>query len=205
MKMQIRLSGSGGQGIILMGVVIAEAGITVGKNAIQSQSYGPEARGGASKCEVIIDDNEIYFTKVLSPNIFLALTQDSYDKYNAEVREGGICIIDSEVQTGEEIKNRIIYSLPIIETATEKLGKSMTANIVALGAISRVMYGVGEDALIKAMLNRIPKGSEDLNKRAFEEGKKLIAEAQKIYKKQKEQTMSVGEVVGKTGKKTIWE
>ena len=85
MKVELRLSGSGGQGVILIGIILAEAAIDMGKNAIQSQAYGPEARGGSSKSEVIISDDEIYFTKVNKPNLFLALTQDAYDKYNKEV------------------------------------------------------------------------------------------------------------------------
>ncbi len=174
MKTEIRLSGSGGQGVILIGVVLAEAGIEMNKNTIQSQSYGPEARGGASKAEVVISDEEIYFTKVLKPNIFLALTQDSYDKYNGEVIDGGICVVDEMVQTGDEAKNRTVYSLPIIDTAMEKLGKTMVTNIVALGALSQVIEGLSEDALKTAMLNRIPKGTEELNLQAFAEGVKLM-------------------------------
>ena len=76
MKIELRLGGSGGQGIILTGIILAEAAISMGKNAIQSQSYGPEARGGASKSEIIVSDKEIYFTKVNKPNLFLALTQN---------------------------------------------------------------------------------------------------------------------------------
>ncbi|MDO5062304.1 MAG: 2-oxoacid:acceptor oxidoreductase family protein [Peptostreptococcaceae bacterium] len=179
MKTEIRLSGSGGQGVILIGVVIAEAGIDLGKNAIQSQSYGPEARGGASKAEVVISDEEIYFTKVLKPNVFLALTQDSYDKYNKEVIDGGICIVDHMVKTGDEAKNRTIYSLPIIDTAMDVLGKTMVTNIVALGALSQVLEGLTEDALKTAMLHRIPKGTEELNLQAFAEGVKLMEQYKK--------------------------
>ncbi|MDO4712042.1 MAG: 2-oxoacid:acceptor oxidoreductase family protein [Peptostreptococcaceae bacterium] len=179
MKTEIRLSGSGGQGVILIGVVIAEAGIELGKNAIQSQSYGPEARGGASKAEVVISDEEIYFTKVLKPNIFLALTQDSYDKYNKEVIDGGICIVDYMVKTGDEAKNRIVHRLPIVDTARDVLGKSMVTNIVALGALSQVLEGLTEDALKTAMLHRIPKGTEELNLQAFAEGIKLMKQYSK--------------------------
>lgn len=174
MKKEIRLSGSGGQGVILIGIVLAEAGIEMGKNAIQSQSYGPEARGGASKAEVIISDDDIFFTKVLKPDIFLALTQDSYDKYNSDVVQGGICVVDSAVKTGEEAKGRTVYTLPIIETATDVIGKSMVTNIVALGALSQVIEGMSIESLKTAVLGRIPKGTEELNLRAFDEGLKLM-------------------------------
>ena len=103
MKIELRLGGSGGQGIILTGIILAEAAISMGKNAIQSQSYGPEARGGASKSEIIVSDKEIYFTKVNKPNLFLALTQDAYDKYNKEVVQGGICVLDDGIRTGTEV------------------------------------------------------------------------------------------------------
>ncbi len=177
MKTEIRLSGSGGQGVIMIGVILAEAGIEMGKNVIQSQSYGPEARGGASKAEVVINDDEIFFTKVLAPNIFLALTQDSYNKYNKEVVDGGICVVDSSVRTGEEVLNRTVYTLPIVDTARDTIGKSIVTNIVALGALSRVIESLSEEALRTAMLHRIPAGTEELNLRAFEEGIKLFDES----------------------------
>lgn len=95
---EIRLSGSGGQGIILMGIILAEAAIMNGVNAIQSQSYGPEARGGASKAEVIINDGEIDFPKVRKPDILLALTQEAFDKYIVDIKEGGIVILDEKLK-----------------------------------------------------------------------------------------------------------
>ena len=174
MKVELRLSGSGGQGVILIGIILAEAAIDMGKNAIQSQAYGPEARGGSSKSEVIISDDEIYFTKVNKPNLFLALTQDAYDKYNKEVVNGGICILDERVQTGTEVVGRAVYKLPIIETAAEKIGKQMVTNIVALGALSEVMTTVDTPHIIEAMLNRIPKGTEEVNRLAFAEGVSLM-------------------------------
>lgn len=176
MKIELRLSGSGGQGIILIGIILAEAAISMGKNAIQSQSYGPEARGGASKSEVIISDGEIYFTKVNKPNLFLSLTQDSYDKYNKEVIQGGICVLDSRIETGTEVVGRTVYKLPIVETASEKIGRSMVTNIVALGALSEVMTTLDKEHIKEAMLSRIPSGTEEINLTAFEEGSKLINE-----------------------------
>ena len=174
MKIELRLSGSGGQGIILVGIILAEAAIDMGKNAIQSQAYGPEARGGASKSEIIISDEEIYFTKVNKPNLFLALTQDSYDKYNKEVVNGGICILDERIQTGTEVVGRVVYKLPIVETAVEKIGKQMVTNIVALGALSEVMTTLDKEHIMAAMLNRIPSGTEEINRRAFAEGATLM-------------------------------
>lgn len=204
MKIELRLSGSGGQGIILTGIILAEAAIAMGKNAIQSQSYGPEARGGASKSEIIISDQEIYFTKVNKPNLFLALTQDSYNKYNKEVVQGGICVLDNDIATGTEVVGRTVYKLPILETAAEKIGKSMVTNIVALGALSKVMTTLDEEHIKEAMLNRIPKGTEEINLRAFEEGKKLIADILQAREEEARRELEKApeeKFVGQTGQK----
>lgn len=169
---EIRLSGSGGQGLLLCGIVLAEAAILEGKNAVQTQSYGPEARGGASKSEVIISDGEIYYPKVRRPDVFLALTQEAYDKYVGSLKEDGIIIADQSVQVSD-VKCAKKYCLPILKTAKEVVGRAMVANIVALGTINRITGLVSPEALEKAVLNRVPKGTEDLNKKALEAGENL--------------------------------
>lgn len=177
MKTEIRLSGSGGQGVILAGIIIAEAAISMGHNAVQSQSYGPEARGGASKAEVIINDEDIFFTKVLKPDIMLSMTQDSYEKYNHDINHEGILIIDDSIVPA--CMDCKIYSLPIIKTARDVLKKPMVANIVALGAISELIEGFDVEAIENAIKARIPQGTEEINMRAFNEGRKMIQESQK--------------------------
>lgn len=167
-KHEIRLSGSGGQGLILAGIILAEAAIIDGKNAVQTQSYGPEARGGASKAEVIISSDKIDFPKVRECDIFLSLTQKSYDQYSKGVKENGIMIVDSVVNS-ENVSNKV-YSLPIIDTATNVIGKPMVTNIVALGVIVAISKVVSREALEQAVLSRVPKGTEDLNKKALEMG-----------------------------------
>lgn len=173
-RWEMRLSGSGGQGLITGGIILAEAAILDGKNALQSQSYGPEARGGASKAEVIISESDITFPKVEDCNFLLSLTQLSCDKYLKDLKSGGILLIDSTVAMPEreDIK---IYRIPIIETAEHKLGKPMVANIIALGAIHRITELVSEESLEKAVLSRVPKGTEELNKKALKEGYNLIS------------------------------
>lgn len=172
-RWELRLSGSGGQGLITGGIILAEAALMDGKNAIQSQSYGPEARGGASKAEVIISNDEITFPKVENCNLLLSLTQLSCDKYIKELNPEGILIIDSSVEMPErdDIK---VYRIPILETAEEKMKKPMVANIVALGAIFKITDIVSEESLKKAILARVPKGTEELNRTAFKEGCDLI-------------------------------
>lgn len=173
-QQEIRLSGSGGQGLILGGIILAEAAIIDGKNAVQSQSYGPEARGGASKAEVIISSDVIDYPKVEKADVLLALTQVAYDKYIKTLKDDGILIIDSVVKhRGGTHK---IVQVPILSTASEKIGKSMVANIVAIGSIQQLTNIVSREALEKAVLNRVPKGTEELNKKALIEGYNLVEE-----------------------------
>ena len=172
-RMELRLSGSGGQGLITAGIILAEAALHDGLNAIQSQSYGPEARGGASKSEVIISDSEINYLKVNNCDILLSLTQLSCDEYLSSLKPGGILIIDDSIDLPlrDDIK---IYKVPIIETATEKLKKTMVANIIALGVVYELTKLVSKDSLEKAVLGRVPKGTEILNKEALNAGFLLI-------------------------------
>ncbi len=174
MKKELRLSGSGGQGIILAGIIIANAAINEGKNAIQSQSYGPEARGGASKCEVIIKDGDIHFPKVTNPDMILSLTQVAYDKYGSTIGAEGIMIVDSKIKLNDDFPCKNIYQLPILQTASVDIGKPIVGNIVALGVIQKITNIVSQDALLESILSRVPKGTEDLNKFALEKGYELV-------------------------------
>jgi len=167
---EIRLSGSGGQGLILAGVILAEAAILDDKIAIQSQSYGPEARGGASKAEVIISTEEIDFPKVISPNLVLALTQVASDKYAHTVDSEGILVVDEEIILPDTINAKKIVKLPIIQTAIDKVGRNIVANIVAIGLITELTQVVSKESVEKAVLARVPKGTEDLNRKALSEG-----------------------------------
>ncbi|MBQ1251981.1 MAG: 2-oxoacid:acceptor oxidoreductase family protein [Firmicutes bacterium] len=174
MKNNIRLTGTGGQGLILAGIILAEAALLEGKNAIQSQSYGPEARGGASKAEVIIADEAIYFPKVQESDYLLCMSEKAYEKYNGGMKQDSVLIIDTTfVEETENPKAKTTYAIPITELAIKATGKEMTANICALGIISALGI-VDEDALQKAILKRIPKGTEELNMKAFEAGKNAV-------------------------------
>jgi 2-oxoglutarate ferredoxin oxidoreductase subunit gamma len=168
---EIRLSGSGGQGLILAGVILAEAALIDGKRAIQSQSYGPEARGGSSKAEVIISDNEIDFVKVQKCDMLLCLTQAAYDKYGKDFTR--LLIIDENLNVKYPEPEKVVR-IPILDTALEKLGKPMVANIVALGAVNGVLNLVSKESLVNAVISRVPKGTEELNKRALESGYGLV-------------------------------
>ena len=168
-RYEIRLSGSGGQGIILGSVILAEAlGILDGYNVTQTQSYGPESRGGASKAEVVVSDDEIDHPKVQCPNVMLALTQESFDKYAAQVHKDGFIIIDSEEISGEA--KVPVYKVPISKIAKEEVGKLLVTNIVALGVLAALCPLINKESLEKAVLRRVPKGTETMNQMAFQLG-----------------------------------
>ena len=172
---EIRLSGAGGQGLILIGKILAEAAaIYDEKNATQSQSYGPEARGGASKSEVIISDGDIDYPKATSIDLLLAMTQEAADKYSADVKKDGVVIVDSGFVSDPPKGDFKVYSFPITQIAEDKIGKKLVANIVALGAMERVMKVISEKALINAIRARVPKGTEDINIRAFKLGQEFV-------------------------------
>ncbi len=174
-KFELRLSGSGGQGVILAAIILADAAIEQGMNAIQTQSYGPEARGGSSKAEVIISNDEIKFPKVTNCDILLSLTQNSYDKYVASLGKDGILVVDESVNVNINVPYKI-YKLPIIETAQNKIGTHMVANIVSVGALYALMGVdlISKDIMINSIVNRVPPVTVEKNINAFEEGIKLI-------------------------------
>ncbi|NMB08001.1 MAG: 2-oxoacid:ferredoxin oxidoreductase subunit gamma [Tissierellia bacterium] len=175
-RQELRLSGSGGQGLILAGIILAEAALHDGNNVVQSQSYGPEARGGASKAEVIISEDIINYPKVNKCDVLLSLTEKAYDKYIDTLKSGGILILDKSIKSPVTRDDIEIHYVPILETASEDLGKPMVANIVALGTIYEITKIVSKESLEKAVLDRVPRGTEELNKKALEEGFKLILE-----------------------------
>ena len=177
-RYEVRLSGAGGQGLLLIGKVMAEAAAVYdGKNATQSQSYGPEARGGASKSEVIISDEEIDYPKATEIDFLLALTQESCDKYSGDLKPGGILLVDTTFVSRTPEGQFKIYSAPITQKAKDVLGSATVANVVALGMISALTSVVTSESIESAILARVPKGTEDLNTKAFQLGRTLVEEA----------------------------
>lgn len=168
--LQFRLSGSGGQGLILAGIILAEAAIGDGKEAVQSQSYGPEARGGSSKSEVIISEKPIHFPKVLGPDFLLAMTQEALNKYAGDLKPEGILVIDSTFVKEVPAVFKNVYSVPITKMAKEQLGRDLFANIIALGTVAKLTKVVALEALEQAVLARVPKGTEEVNRKALRLG-----------------------------------
>lgn len=170
-RYEVRLSGEGGQGLVLAGKILAEAAaIYDDLNATQSQSYGPEARGGASRSEVIISDEDIDYPKAVNIDLLLALTQESFNKYKSDMKPGGVIIVDADAVRNVPENGYKIYKMPIIQLAREKVGRILVANIVALGIIAGISKIVSEDALKNAIEARVPKGTEELNLKAFQVG-----------------------------------
>ncbi len=175
MRLEFRLSGSGGQGLLLAGITLAEAAILEGLNAVQTQSYGPEARGGASKAEVVVSDEEIDYPKAVDPDYLLALTAESYRIYGPAMGESGgrgLIVVDSSVPLREEIAARTV-AVPILETAAQAIGKKVVANMVALGVLGGLSRAASPENLEAALLSRVPKGTEELNLRALRAGLEL--------------------------------
>jgi len=167
---EISLSGTGGQGLILAGIILAEAAILDGKEAIQTQSYGPEARGGASKSDVIISESEIDYPKVLAADILLAMSQEACNKYVKRLKDGGKLLVDTTFVKELPSIHAEFLQLPITKAAREELGNAMFANIIALGAIVGATGIVTKESLLKAVLHRVPKGTESVNTKALELG-----------------------------------
>jgi len=177
-RYDIRLSGSGGQGIILMGIILAEAvGIYEGRYVSQTQSYGPEARGGSSKAEIVISDTEIDYPKAIKLDMLLAMNQKSCDDYYMDLKPEGILIVDSTFV--KQLPVARVYQIPFTRIARERFGKEMVANIIALGAITKLTDIVSPKSMEKAVLARVPKGTEKLNREALNVG---MAEAIKAKK-----------------------
>jgi 2-oxoglutarate ferredoxin oxidoreductase subunit gamma len=168
-RYEIRLSGSGGQGIIMAGIILAEAaGIYDGKFVCQTQSYGPEARGGASKAEVIISDVEIDYPKAVKPDLLLAMNQKACDTYLFDMKPAGVLIVDSTLV--KQLPTTRAVSLPFTRIARNKFGKDLVANIIALGALVALTGVVSPSSLEAAVLARVPPGTEDLNRSALDAG-----------------------------------
>jgi 2-oxoglutarate ferredoxin oxidoreductase subunit gamma len=180
-RTEIRLAGEGGQGMILAGIILAEAAaIYDGKQAVQTQSYGPEARGGASRSEVIISDSEIDFPEVQAPDAMVTLSQEAYNKYAASLRPGGLLIVDED--RVHRVTSAQAIRIPITRIAFETTGKAITANSVALGILVGLTGLVSRQALEKAVVARTPKGTEEMNRKAVAAGFAAAEQLAKVPK-----------------------
>jgi len=172
--LQVRLSGSGGQGLITAGVILAEAALLDGMNVVQTQSYGPEARLGASRSEVIISRRRIAYPQVTQPDVLLCLSQDAFEKYLPQINSDTVVIIDSTNVDPKSLPEGIaIHPLPITETA-DQVGSKVVANVVALGAMNALLGLVSRASLKEAVVKRVPQRFRELNEKALAAGEALV-------------------------------
>ncbi len=167
-------SGSGGQGVITAAIILAEAAV-LHENlvAVQSQSYGPEARGGSTRADVIIAESPIYFPKVIQPNVLVCLTQQAYTSYYSILRPGGLFVTDSHfVKLGKKVDARQV-ELPMYDTVMEKIGRPIVFNICMLGAVIGLTKLVRPESIMKVLETQINPNFLEMNRQALELGLKL--------------------------------
>jgi len=167
-RYEIRLAGTGGQGVILAGIILADAAIRDGKNAVQTQSYGPEARGGASRSEVVISAGEIDYPKVLAPDITLCLSQEACDRYSGQRRENGLLILDTDHVSRAPTTRAVRIALTSL--ARDVTGRAITANVVGLGLLAGLTGIVSRESLEEAVRAQAPAGTERINLKALTAG-----------------------------------
>jgi 2-oxoglutarate ferredoxin oxidoreductase subunit gamma len=173
MRHEVRFSGFGGQGIILAAVILGRAAALYdGKHAVQTQVYGPEARGGASMSAVIIDDEPILYPEVTVPDIYVIMSQEGFERYGAKAPKEAVMLIDSDMVEGRPACT--FREVPATSEARNTLGKVIVANIVMLGAVVAATGVVSDAAIEKAVLDSVPKGTEKLNLAALRKGMELV-------------------------------
>ena len=169
MKKEIRICGFGGQGVILAGFIIGKAAsVFMDFNAVQSQSYGPEARGGAARSEIIISDEKIGYPRPLGVDLLLAMSQESFDTYRDDIDDDTIIIVDPDLVKKHNI-GRPLYKVHA-QKISEELGNKIVTNIVMVGAFTSIFGLLKADAVKESVIDSVPKKFTDLNIKAFERG-----------------------------------
>ena len=170
-RTEIRLAGNGGQGLVLAGIILAEAaGLFEGRPVAQTQVYGPESRGGASRTDIIIDRVAVDYPKATAPDALLVMSEDAWRRFGASVRAGGLVIFDIDLvrpETGAETR---AVGLPLTRAARDSLGRAIVANVLGLGALVALTGVVSRRALEAAVRHRAPRGSGEINARALAVG-----------------------------------
>ena len=167
---EIRFGGTGGQGVILMGVILAMAATRDHRQVVQTQSYGPEARGGYSRSDVIISDHAIDYPQLGGLDLLVALSQESASGYIGLLRPDGVFVYDSEKVTDLPAFAGHTYGVPFTRLAIEETGRAQTTNVLTLGGVAAVTGVVSLDSLRKAVMEMVPKGTEQVNGRALSRG-----------------------------------
>ena len=173
-RLRMVFSGSGGQGVITAAIILAEAAVLYENlNAVQSQSYGAAARGGATRSDVIISDSTIDYPKVIQPNVLVCLTQEAYNKFYPIIRPGGLLISDTRYVKTQKKVDAQQKEMPMYENVMDKIGKPIVFNIHMLGAVIAILDLISPESILKVLQNRIPQDFLELNRRALELGMEL--------------------------------
>jgi 2-oxoglutarate ferredoxin oxidoreductase subunit gamma len=169
MRQEIRFAGFGGQGIVLSGYITGKAAAVYDeKQAIFTQSYGPEARGGACSAQLVVDTEDIDYPLVSQPDITVIMSQEAFNKFAKDSKPGSTMIVDQDlVETDMEGEN--VYRVPMTRLA-EEMGRRIVANIVMLGAFTAVTGLISKDAMLESIKSSVPPKTIDLNMKAFEAG-----------------------------------
>ena len=176
-RTEVRIGGFGGQGVVLAGVLLGQAALNDGKYAVQQQSYGAEARGGAARSELIVSDEPVLYPEVISPRVMAILSQAALDRYLADLEQGGTLVVDSDLVS--EIPGDLraeVHGGRFSEVAGKELGRPIVANMVMLGFLAEVTGLVSREGLKAAVASGVPRGTEELNLKALERGMALAAE-----------------------------
>lgn len=176
MVKEVRFSGSGGQGLILAGIILARAAVEDGLNVTQTQSYGPESRGGYSRADVVISNDEINYPEATNLDILLALTQEACDKYIHDLKRKGILICDTSQVKNISIINDSTYEVPFTDIANEELGSDIPTNILSLSFVVKITGIVKEQSLESAIRESVRPAFVDINIKAMKLGFKLANE-----------------------------
>ncbi len=170
-RTEIKIGGFGGQGVILSGYIIGRAAsIYDTKNATMIQSFGPEARGSACSAQLIVANDVIDYPYIIAPNIMIVMSQEAYTKFSPEIATGGILITEEELVNPLNLRKDLKhFSIPATRLA-EELGRKMVLNIVMMGYMTAVTKLIDKEAMRKAVQASVPKGTEELNLKAFDKG-----------------------------------
>jgi 2-oxoglutarate ferredoxin oxidoreductase subunit gamma len=170
-RTEIKIGGFGGQGVILSGYIIGRAAsIYDNKHSTMIQAFGPEARGSACSAQIIVDNQIIAYPYITSPQVMVVMSQEAYTKFSPELASGGILITEEELVIPHNLRTDLKhFSIPATRIA-EELGKRMVLNIVMMGFMTAVIKLIHPEAMRKAVLASVPKGTEDLNTQAFNKG-----------------------------------
>ncbi|MBN2829574.1 MAG: 2-oxoacid:acceptor oxidoreductase family protein [Candidatus Cloacimonetes bacterium] len=177
---EIRLSGSGGQGLILGGIILAKAAVIDGNRVTQTQSYGPESRGGYSRADVIISSEEINFPEAIRQDILLSLTQEACDKYVLDLKNGGILIVDTTFVKHIAVQAPNTYELAFTDIAQQELGTQLVTNILSISFLVRISGIVNEKSFEKAIRESVKPAFLDLNLKAMKLGFSLASKEMKL-------------------------